>query len=238
MYAIFSILYNCLQLMSFYTLVGTCTYGMVPLQHPRHWRLYSEQIHWIFRNRSENIFQFILESLFFQVTMFCPFADVYICFFRNIFIRKRYVNYTNINFCSIVLQTYSSGVLVTVTLICKQRQHSLSKSSDQEKEFDLSEANKFRVNSLECKAYNNINNKQYSTISLHFSYYLDGKMISIIKIYLITGKSAKVRAQTCEGEWEASLFCLCNCALSPLHIRTSPSHLHIFDFALSLSFSP
>lgn len=110
LYAIFSILYNCLQLMSFYTLVGTCTYGMVPLQHPRHWRLYSEQIYWIFRNRSENIFQFILESLFFQVTMFCPFADVYICFFRNIFIRKRYVNYTNINFCSIVLKTYSSGV--------------------------------------------------------------------------------------------------------------------------------
>lgn len=124
---------------------------------------------------------------------------------------------------------------MTVTLICKQRQHSLSKSSDQEKEFDLSEANKFRVNSLECKAYNNINNKQYSTISLYFSYYLDGQND-------INHKNIPNYRQKCEGE-SANLrrrmrsiallpLQLCTFALAYLNFAVAPSHLRLRTLSL------
>lgn len=82
----------CLQLMPFYTLVGSD--GMVPLQHPRLWRPLSNQIHWVFRNKSGNIvFQFILKSLFFfSDTVFYFCGCVYV--FHLLWLSKRgYVNW-------------------------------------------------------------------------------------------------------------------------------------------------
>lgn len=65
--------------MPFYILVGSD--GMVPLQHPRLWRPLSNQIHWVFRNKSGNIvFQFILKSYSFSVTLCFIFVDVYMFF--------------------------------------------------------------------------------------------------------------------------------------------------------------
>lgn len=78
--------------MPFYTLVGSD--GMVPLQHPRLWRPLSNQIHWVFRNKSGNIvFQFILKSLFFfSDTVFYFCGCVYV--FHLLWLSKRgYVNW-------------------------------------------------------------------------------------------------------------------------------------------------
>lgn len=78
--------------MPFYTLVGSD--GMVPLQHPRLWRPLSNQIHWVFRNKSGNIvFQFILKSLFFfSDTVFYFCGCVYV--FHLLWLPKRgYVNW-------------------------------------------------------------------------------------------------------------------------------------------------
>lgn len=190
--------------MPFYTLVGSD--GMVPLQHPRLWRPLSNQIHWVFRNKSGNIvFQFILKSLFFfsdTVFYFCGCVYVFHllwlnwCFASNFFLT--YIKFRRMLIVSIIvsfpcLSHETWALLIRLNMFFHScvfgwgggyfMQNSDSTAdqnhSIRKRNFYSSDSNKFRVNTLEFTACYNITNKQYITIILYLSYYFDSKMMLI-----------------------------------------------------------
>lgn len=191
--------------MPFYTLVGSD--GMVPLQHPRLWRPLSNQIHWVFRNKSGNIvFQFIFKSLFFfsdTVFYFCGCVYVFHllwlsrnwCFDSNFFLT--YIKFRSMLIVSIIvsfpcLSHEMWALLIRLNLFFHScvfgwggyfMQNSDSTAdqnhSIRKRNFYSSDSNKFRVNTLEFTACYNITNKQYITIILYLSYYFDSKMMLI-----------------------------------------------------------
>lgn len=122
---------------------------------------------------------------------------------------------------------------MTVTLIhvCKTATAQLNKIIQSGKGISI----RVKQTSSESIHWSVVHITQYSTIFLYFSYNFEGIMILIILVYLITGKNAKARVQSCEGKGAmvASLLCLRNCAPLSLHLRTSPSHLRLRNLSSS-----
>lgn len=107
---------------------------------------------------------------------------------------------------------------MTVTLIhvCKTATAQLNKIIQSGKGISI----RVKQTSSESIHWSVVHITQYSTIFLYFSYNFEGIMILIILVYLITGKSAKARVQSC-----FAIVRLCPCIFALLH--------RIFDFAIS-----